>query len=76
MHVKKFVQIVVNIVEKVEQIFAGETGEEKKKRAVAIINAFVDIPHVPEFLEAQIYEVAIEIVVFMFNKLVWKKDLV
>jgi hypothetical protein len=76
MDVKKFVQIVVNTVEKVEQVFAGETGEEKKKRAVAIINAFVDIPHIPEFLEAKIYEVAIELVVFMFNKLVWKKYLV
>lgn len=62
-----FEQIIAGIL-LVEKEFAIETGEVKKQKAIDIINAMVDIPSVPEFIEAKIIEVVIDLVVYIFNK--------
>ena len=59
---------VIEVVEKVSLEVGGLTGDEKKKIASKALNEMIDIPLVPaEFIEAKIFDLAIDAVVAMFN---------
>ena len=55
-------------VEKTANEVGGLPGEQKKKLAVEIINKIVDIPVIPEWVEAKIIEYIIDIMIGFFNK--------
>jgi len=64
------VSVITEVVQRVETIGADLklAGDKKKELAVEVINALVDIPWVPEALEAQLIEFAIDAIVGAFNK--------
>lgn len=64
------VAVITDVVERVEGIGADLklAGASKKELAVQVINALVDIPWVPEALEAQLIEFAVDAIVGAFNK--------
>jgi hypothetical protein len=64
------VSVITDVVQRVETIGADLklAGDKKKELAVEVINALVDIPWVPEALEAQLIEFAIDAIVGAFNK--------
>ena len=63
------IQIVLVEVEKVAKELGDMLSAEKKKLAVDTINAVVDIPILPEWMEAKIIEQAIDLSIAWFNKL-------
>lgn len=62
------IQIVLTEVEKLGKAVEGMTGQEKKDLAVEIINKQIDIPFLPEFVEAKLISQVIDIVVGYLNK--------
>jgi hypothetical protein len=64
------VAVITDVVQRVEGLGADLklAGDKKKELAVAVINTLVDIPWVPEALEAQIIEFAVDAIVGAFNK--------
>ena len=64
------VSVITDVVERVEVLGADLklAGTSKKELAVQIINCLVDIPWVPEALEAQLIEFAVDAIVGAFNK--------
>ena len=73
----QLVQGVVTIVEEYAKevtatVAAGVvSGTDKKKIAVSIINASIDIPYVPEYLEGIIIGFLVDWVVDLLNKTGW-----
>ncbi|MFA5162081.1 MAG: hypothetical protein WC421_07530 [Elusimicrobiales bacterium] len=62
---------VVKLVEAVGQD-EGLKGADKKALAVAVLNALIDIPFLPESIEGMLIGWAIDAVVAALNKLVGK----
>lgn len=64
------VSVITDVVQRVETLGADLklAGAQKKELAVAVINSLVDIPWVPEALEAQLIEFAVDAIVGAFNK--------
>lgn len=64
------VSVITDVVQRVEILGADLklAGASKKELAVEVINALVDIPWVPEALEAQLIEFAVDAIVGAFNK--------
>ena len=64
------VSVITDVVQRVETLGADLklAGAQKKDLAVAVINTLVDIPWVPEALEAQLIEFAVDAIVGAFNK--------
>ena len=64
------VSVITDVVERVEILGADLklAGTSKKELAVQIINTLVDIPWVPEAMEAQLIEFAVDAIVGAFNK--------
>lgn len=64
------VSVITDVVERVEILGADLklAGTSKKELAVEIINTLVDIPWVPEAMEAQLIEFAVDAIVGAFNK--------
>lgn len=64
------VAVITDVVQRVENMGADLklAGDKKKDLAVEVINALVDIPWVPEALEAQLIEFAVDAIVGAFNK--------
>lgn len=64
------VSVITDVVQRVETLGADLqlAGDKKKELAVAVINSLVDIPWVPEALEAQLIEFAVDAIVGAFNK--------
>lgn len=72
---KKWYESLVEFVLKAEQEFtAPKSGEEKKAFVVNAINALIDIPIIPEFIEAKLLDAAIDLAVYVFNTYIWKKQ--
>lgn len=61
-------QIVLVEVEKVSKEIGSMSGTEKKELAVEIINSLVDIPVMPEWVEAKVIEYVIDVAISLFNK--------
>ena len=64
------VSVITDVVQRVETLGADLklAGAQKKELAVAVIDSLVDIPWVPEALEAQLIEFAVDAIVGAFNK--------
>lgn len=62
--------LVSNVVDKVEEIAVDikMAGAEKKALAVKVLNLLIDIPYVPENIEAWIFSYTIDIIVRELNK--------
>jgi hypothetical protein len=60
---------VVKLVEEEQWILEAE---DKKALAVEVINQLVDIPFLPEALEAQVFGVMIDVAVIVLNELIGK----
>jgi len=71
---KKIAKSVLNAVRGVEKIYPGLGGEDKKQKAIQIINNVVDIPFLPETIEAQLISILIDCVVEILNTAFWKKE--
>lgn len=67
---KLAIKIVPDVVKAVEAVSAEipASGEEKKELAIKVINDLIDIPYLPETLEAVIIGFAIDVAVDAFNK--------
>ncbi len=63
-----FFKQIWRIIKKVEKDFVGKSGEEKKKAAVKLINEFVNIPVLPEALEAVLIEILIDFAIYLLNQ--------
>lgn len=79
MDVKKFLGSIEEIVRYVEaqtpDLMEVVTSANKKEAAVKLINKLVDIPYLPEFVEAQIFGAIVDTVVFLYNEYsLWPKD--
>jgi len=61
-------QSVIVEVEKTAQEVGGMLGAEKKELAVAILNKLIDIPILPEWVEAKVIEYIIDVVIALMNK--------
>jgi hypothetical protein len=66
------IQITVTEVEKTALDLGGMTGEDKKKLAIDIINKFIDIPILPEGVEAILIGWVIDFFIGIINKLIGK----
>jgi agmatine/peptidylarginine deiminase len=64
------VAVIADVVERVEVLGADlkAAGGNKKELAVEVINSLVDIPWVPEAVEAHLIEFAVDAIVGAFNK--------
>ena len=72
---EKWYEKVVEVVQQAEETFlTPKSGEEKKKFVVGTLNAFIDIPMIPEFIEAKLLDAAVELAVYIFNRYIWKKE--
>jgi len=75
----QLVQGVVTIIEEYAKEVASTvaagvvSGQDKKKIAVSILNAAIDIPWVPEAVEAVILGYLVDWVVDLLNKTGWVK---
>ena len=64
----KFFEILIDAIKSAEENFGAGNGELKKQQVVEVINALVDIPHVPEFIEAEMISLIIDLVVYIFKR--------
>lgn len=69
----KFIKKMVATIKDVEVKYSGLKGKDKKSKAVEIINEFIDIPLLPESVEAKLIGIAVDCIVEVFNELVWKR---
>jgi len=63
----RFIGEVISEIEVLAPEIGDLTGNEKKKVAVVLVNEFVNIPFVPEWLEAKIFDYVIEAIVKTLN---------
>jgi len=70
--IKAALDIVPDVVSLVEAEAADLAGADKKKLAVAVLNKLIDIPFIPESVEAIIIGWAIDAAVAALNRLVGK----
>jgi len=61
-------QATILEVEKTSKEVGGLSSAEKKQLAVDIINSLVNIPILPEWIEAKVIEYVIDIVIALMNK--------
>ena len=65
-------QIISTVVQAIEEFANGIddfSGEEKREAAIEILNDILDIPFMPEFVEASFIGWSIDILVTSFNRL-------
>lgn len=63
---------VVNAVEEIAHELGGVTGAQKKQAATEFLNEAIDIPLVPEFIEAWVFGFCIDQAVAKLNSLYQK----
>lgn len=68
----RFIGEVIAKIEALAPEIGGLTGREKKKVAVVLVNEFVNIPFVPEWLEAKVFDYVIEAIVKTLNSYLGK----
>jgi hypothetical protein len=67
--VYSIIQSVIQAIEEFSQGAADFSGEEKRDAAVEILNDLLDIPFMPEFVEASLIGWSIDILVTSFNRI-------
>jgi len=65
--VKSFA-LIVDAIEKAEKELGDGKGVDKRKLAIKIVNEIVDIPFVPETIEAWIIGLLVDFAVYLYNK--------
>jgi hypothetical protein len=76
---KKYFDTFVEVVIEIEDKWTGESGSKKKELAVEFINDKVDVPYLPEWAEAKVIALLIDLIVYMLNRTLgksWGKDAV
>lgn len=64
----KFFEAVIDAIVAAEREFGAGQGLTKKEQVINVVNALVDIPVIPEFLEERIFSLVIDLIVFIFNR--------
>jgi len=59
---------VEEAVKQAELKFGGGEGINKRKFAIDVINAVVDVPFIPEFIEKEIIGLLVDFCVHFYNK--------
>ena len=67
MKIKDFAKIVGECIVEAEKLM-GMSGANKKDYVVKALNAVIDIPFIPEAIEAKIIGLIVDIVVDVVNK--------
>jgi len=62
------IPLVLARVEAARGNVSALTGEEKKDVAVKVLNKFIDLPVLPEFIEAKVIGMAVDWFVSFFNR--------
>ena len=71
----KWYEKVVELVQQAELKFLlPGSGISKKEFVVTALNALIDIPLIPEFVEAKLLDAAVELAVYIFNTYIWKQE--
>lgn len=69
--VKEIFEKVVDVVQEIEATASNMTSQEKEDAAVAALNAVIDIPMMPEFIEGKILHktlaLLVQMTVFVLN---------
>ena len=66
MNYKKIITKLLEAIKLAEELLTG--GTEKKKYVIDYVNGKIDIPWVPEAIEAKIIEFSIDLVIAAFNQ--------
>ena len=64
----KFFETIVDKVVEVEKAYGASAGATKKEKVIQTVNALVDIPIIPEFLEEKVFGLVVDLVVYIFNR--------
>ena len=64
----KFFEILEKAIITAEREFGAGEGVSKKEKVVNTVNALVDIPVIPEFIEEKVFSLVVDLVVYLFNK--------
>lgn len=71
---QKVWDIIAGVIVNVESIIEVKLeGKEKRQLAIDIINELVDIPVIPEFIEAKIIGLVVDAIVSALNKIFGKQ---
>jgi hypothetical protein len=62
------IPLVLTRVEEARGNVSALTGEEKKEVAVKVLNKFINLPVLPEFIEAKVIGMAVDWFVGFFNR--------
>lgn len=64
------IKLLPTVVKSVEELSKEikQSGLNKRNLVVNVLNSFVDIPFIPESIEAAIFGVAVDAVIAAFNK--------
>ncbi len=65
---KNDLEKVHQAVWKTEKEFGNGKGSRKRRHALTLLNALIDIPGVPEWLEAIILGYLIDLVIYLYNR--------
>jgi len=60
--------LIEDAVRQVEAAYGSGEGETKRKAAIALINAAVDVPYLPEPFEAVLIGLLVDLVVHLYNR--------
>lgn len=71
----KFFDKILETILVAEKEFGAGEGKSKKEMVVNTVNKVVDIPVIPELIEKKIFDVIVDLIVFIFNKYkLWDKQ--
>lgn len=59
---------VISRVEEVQSVTAALTGDQKKEVAGRVLNLLINLPIIPEWIEAKIFGLAVDWFVEFFNR--------
>jgi hypothetical protein len=59
---------VLEAVRMAEEINDPISGEAKRAMAIAILNAGIDIPGIPEELEAVVFGMMVDFIIYLYNR--------
>ena len=67
---------ISELIQSVEEKYKEQSGQgkTKKQEVIDVINALVDVPMIPEWVEAKILGYIIDGMVYVFNTYIWKKS--
>ena len=73
MNYKEWFVKVEEAVKQAELKFPGGEGINKRKFAIDVINAVVDVPFIPEFIEKEIIGLLVDFCIWIYNRYFGKR---